>query len=101
MCFFFSSRRRHTRYWRDWSSDVCSSDLNFGRHFFIHLEAGPEVDEEVTAEIRAVDPEAAAEPGHDEREQRPQIPVREIRGQDRKSVRVGEEGRGRGWTEHE
>src|SRR3712207_3565549 len=24
---FFSSRRRHTRYWRDWSSDVCSSDL--------------------------------------------------------------------------
>src|SRR3712207_2959120 len=26
-CFFFSSRRRHTRYWRDWSSDVCSSDL--------------------------------------------------------------------------
>src|SRR5215217_2193338 len=28
--FFFSSRRRHTRYWRDWSSDVCSSDL--GHH---------------------------------------------------------------------
>src|SRR3712207_7229919 len=26
--FFFSSRRRHTRYWRDWSSDVCSSDLS-------------------------------------------------------------------------
>src|SRR3712207_8385076 len=36
--FFFSSRRRHTRYWRDWSSDVCSSDLRLlreekqGRH---------------------------------------------------------------------
>src|SRR5258707_1513895 len=30
--FFFSSRRRHPRYWRDWSSDVCSSDL---------LPAGP------------------------------------------------------------
>src|SRR3712207_7927652 len=32
--FFFSSRRRHTRYWRDWSSDVCSSDLvfSFGTH---------------------------------------------------------------------
>src|SRR3712207_1090331 len=28
--FFFSSRRRHTRYWRDWSSDVCSSDLGGG-----------------------------------------------------------------------
>src|SRR5699024_11446583 len=26
-CFFFSSRRRHTRSKRDWSSDVCSSDL--------------------------------------------------------------------------
>src|SRR5438128_7863454 len=29
MCFFFSSRRRHTRCYRDWSSDVCSSDLKF------------------------------------------------------------------------
>src|SRR2546422_3594318 len=27
--FFFSSRRRHTRCSRDWSSDVCSSDLQF------------------------------------------------------------------------
>src|SRR5207253_7370553 len=27
--FFFSSRRRHTRWPRDWSSDVCSSDLFF------------------------------------------------------------------------
>src|SRR5207302_8267173 len=29
-CFFFSSRRRHTRFSRDWSSDVCSSDLGCG-----------------------------------------------------------------------
>src|SRR5690606_40388921 len=28
--FFFSSRRRHTRFSRDWSSDVCSSDLAGG-----------------------------------------------------------------------
>src|SRR6266498_4869191 len=28
--FFFSSRRRHTRCGRDWSSDVCSSDLEVG-----------------------------------------------------------------------
>src|SRR3712207_8350291 len=41
--FFFSSRRRHTRYWRDWSSDVCSSDLTYWedivtrmRHFGIY-----------------------------------------------------------------
>src|SRR6266542_5946215 len=27
--FFFSSRRRHTRCYRDWSSDVCSSDLSW------------------------------------------------------------------------
>src|SRR6266480_6308961 len=27
LCFFFSSRRRHTRLTCDWSSDVCSSDL--------------------------------------------------------------------------
>src|SRR2546429_3546377 len=31
--FFFSSRRRHTRCSRDWSSDVCSSDLHKGIHF--------------------------------------------------------------------
>src|SRR5690625_7603957 len=32
-CFFFSSRRRHTRWPRDWSSDVCSSDLSVGDAF--------------------------------------------------------------------
>src|SRR5438105_7027380 len=32
--FFFSSRRRHTRSTRDWSSDVCSSDLEFLRPLF-------------------------------------------------------------------
>src|SRR5690348_18136725 len=30
--FFFSSRRRHTRWTGDWSSDVCSSDLAFGQN---------------------------------------------------------------------
>src|SRR5208282_6889820 len=29
---FFSSRRRHTRCYRDWSSDVCSSDLHVGEY---------------------------------------------------------------------
>src|SRR5690606_40082404 len=38
--FFFSSRRRHTRFSRDWSSDVCSSDLAD-----IQFEIGP-ADEE-------------------------------------------------------
>src|SRR5207253_1040680 len=31
LIFFFSSRRRHTRWPRDWSSDVCSSDLGFNQ----------------------------------------------------------------------
>src|SRR5207247_1044809 len=34
--FFFSSRRRHTRSTRDWSSDVCSSDLADGDAAFEH-----------------------------------------------------------------
>src|SRR5436190_12103339 len=33
LCFFFSSRRRHTRSLCDWSSDVCSSDL-------VNIQAG-------------------------------------------------------------
>src|SRR5207245_2393154 len=37
--FFFSSRRRHTRCYRDWSSDVCSSDLGLRRHFGMQAEA--------------------------------------------------------------
>src|SRR5690606_41039685 len=38
--FFFSSRRRHTRFSRDWSSDVWSSDLLADRQ---HLADSPEV----------------------------------------------------------
>src|SRR5699024_11588654 len=38
LIFFFSSRRRHTRSKRDWSSDVCSSDLkSFFHNFHCHL----------------------------------------------------------------
>src|SRR5256885_13252696 len=36
-CFFFSSRRRHTRLQGDWSSDVCSSDL-----LGLGFEGGPD-----------------------------------------------------------
>src|SRR5437879_8105371 len=35
LVFFFSSRRRHTRYIGDWSSDVCSSDL---AHYAVRVE---------------------------------------------------------------
>src|SRR3712207_8313923 len=45
---FFSSRRRHTRYWRDWSSDVCSSDLEWdertGQYYYhSYLKAQPDL----------------------------------------------------------
>src|SRR5439155_18803499 len=33
--FFFSSRRRHTRWPHDWSSDVCSSDLAASQHLVL------------------------------------------------------------------
>src|SRR5699024_2391449 len=36
MIFFFSSRRRHTRSKRDWSSDVCSSDLLRDKHSYFN-----------------------------------------------------------------
>src|SRR2546422_11218143 len=36
--FFFSSRRRHTRCSRDWSSDVCSSDLDNGTWLETHRQ---------------------------------------------------------------
>src|SRR6266542_5804791 len=44
--FFFSSRRRHTRCYRDWSSDVCSSDLSFGDRVpaLVALPAGKPLD---------------------------------------------------------
>src|SRR2546430_8698877 len=39
--FFFSSRRRHTRFDCDWSSDVCSSDLEYVPHHPIFARANP------------------------------------------------------------
>src|SRR5690606_796395 len=47
--FFFSSRRRHTRFSRDWSSDVCSSDLAVARDGLCAVSA--RVDE---TDLRAV-----------------------------------------------
>src|SRR3712207_8240780 len=58
---FFSSRRRHTRYWRDWSSDVCSSDLGEEMDRILGLELGaddyvtkPFSAAELAARLRAV-----------------------------------------------
>src|SRR5437763_17082968 len=70
--FFFSRRRRHTRYIGDWSSDVCSSDLPAPR-----------------ARAGARGHEALAERG-----------ARQLTQQERSEERrVGKEGRGRGGRE--
>src|SRR2546429_2407283 len=42
--FFFSSRRRHTRCSRDWSSDVCSSDLEVESFTFLSNDNKYEVE---------------------------------------------------------
>src|SRR5690625_4560434 len=42
--FFFSSRRRHTRWPRDWSSDVCSSDLQLWQEI-MSIDGGKEIKE--------------------------------------------------------
>src|SRR6266498_3995188 len=44
LSFFFSSRRRHTSCGRDWSSDVCSSDLGGRPPHFFHVEVQSEGD---------------------------------------------------------
>src|SRR2546430_4406280 len=41
-CFFFSSRRRHTRFDCDWSSDVCSSDLGGNGRAMVWPDGKPE-----------------------------------------------------------
>src|SRR5690554_7585553 len=46
--FFFSSRRRHTRCGRDWSSDVCSSDL------FLTTYSGKSVNNKSISPIRSI-----------------------------------------------
>src|SRR3989449_3460661 len=43
MFFFFSSRRRHTRCSRDWSSDVCSSDLDPEKYLATYWSRFPDV----------------------------------------------------------
>src|SRR5690348_18012162 len=46
--FFFSSRRRHTRWTGDWSSDVCSSDLISTKKLAIHaLKDGGTKEQEI------------------------------------------------------
>src|SRR5207253_1329036 len=67
LLFFFSSRRRHTRWPRDWSSDVCSSDLlaasKPGVEKVYALQAGREI--RVIVAPGDVDDDAAALLSHE------------------------------------
>src|SRR6267143_6085429 len=59
MFFFFSSRRRHTRWNCDWSSDVCSSDLDrFAKGAKVHMR--PPRDEDLPALRELIDAYADA-----------------------------------------
>src|SRR3712207_7601475 len=74
--FFFSSRRRHTRYWRDWSSDVCSSDLVGVVCCYVGaVEEGERVVEPLKAFGRPVRTEAVPNPPGDAR---PLLPARVV-----------------------
>src|SRR6266487_5574141 len=68
--FFFSSRRRHTRWTGDWSSDVCSSDL-VDRHVTGH-PAGTDRGDRVVRHERVDSVEA---PAHEVREHPPSEPT--------------------------
>src|SRR4051812_50177566 len=86
--FFFSSRRRHTRLTCDWSSDVCSSDLNrFGLSAALSGRAGPEAIQAI-AGLRKLFVLPAGNP--------PPNP-QELRSEER---RVGKEWRSRGGGDH-
>src|SRR5690606_40463315 len=99
--FFFSSRRRHTRFSRDWSSDVCSSDLP-GLHYYVINIDGADVSDPGSQaffggtrytsaiEIPAADGEYYAI------QDVPHGQVREVRSEER---RVGKEW-GDGWSAH-
>src|SRR5690348_18146391 len=95
--FFFSSRRRHTRWTGDWSSDVCSSDLagdsdgevmietdgvNLGASHIVVGAAGSEAIKVPSLRLQAILEQAGAT---------------RIRSEER---RVGKECRARGGTDH-
>src|SRR5438445_6533187 len=97
--FFFSSRRRHTRYWRDWSSDVCSSDLHdvhavlAGQGRVLGRRDPFENERDRVRVLEALDVVP--------RERRLEIVARRALPPRSEERRVGKEGRSRGSAEHE
>src|SRR5699024_12134112 len=95
-CFFFSSRRRHTRSKRDWSSDVCSSDLDQRRDCKRACAQARRVPEHTRAYSLAVDPADA--PSLHQASAQCQAPVLREQIQRSEERRVGKECSSRGST---
>src|SRR5688572_31706532 len=94
--FFFSSRRRHTRFDCDWSSDVCSSDLNavLGAAIFV---PGADFPVLTLNQLRLVLRLAQAHGEEIDAQRVPEILAVVGRSEER---RVGKECRSRWWPEH-
>src|SRR5690625_5639338 len=85
LLFFFSSRRRHTRWPRDWSSDVCSSDLPAEMAFKASLPSGGEA---LVDRMLAADVDAVISPGRDSVVDGPAPWAAHLLMRDRKSTRL-------------
>src|SRR5206468_10017697 len=99
--FFFSSRRRHTRSDRDWSSDVCSSDLNPEKSLALSQKKfSPTCSNRAAPPPRSSPPRASAPKSAMPPSNRPPVKsspkIRTTRSEER---RVGKEGRLRWWTD--
>src|SRR5207248_8199675 len=100
-CFFFSSRRRHTRSYGDWSSDVCSSDLTFTVAAMVPTVSAPTNDmtKAIASASKAIGKGGAGIPGTMASRVggTARAAAMQMNGGDRKSVVVGKEGRW-GWA---
>src|SRR5690606_40679266 len=94
--FFFSSRRRHTRFSRDWSSDVCSSDLYFLKASGTRL-FGTRLEDHVLGSKRCA---TGNQQARDEQVDRRLCPACQDQEQRSEERRVGKECRARGWQYH-
>src|SRR2546429_1542632 len=91
--FFFSSRRRHTRCSRDWSSDVCSSDLGHAHREHREHERGRHpLEHEGRGRLAVVEERLAEVAGDGVADE-----ARELDGQRSEERRVGKECRSR-WS---
>src|SRR2546430_7571257 len=92
--FFFSSRRRHTRFDCDWSSDVCSSDLEPADRLD---RGGGHGAADAGVDLPGRDQGGAGRPARGRRRAGRDVVGGDLEGGDRKSVVVGKECRSR-WS---